>query len=579
MHGTPGGATIVLVGVEAFTHGQPPWPMQLLLLVAALVSLFVWHRLTGSADRLGRRLRSRLLLGVPWGTLLVGLFLLCVFLFVQSAYSGDIFDPRQPVTYAFTAWSYQYPLGVLTAAFSHTGFNHLFGNVVSFLVFGSIAEYGARHFPTERGTQAFRSPMTNPFGRILTFVGVVLVVGLLTAAFSPAKIIGFSGVVYAAAGFALIVRPLTTIGGILLVDFLSNLYNTFSNPVSTWAPGTHFVSVWFADIAVLGHLLGFGIGVVLGVWILRRREATPAVSRLWAGTILFGLLQGLWLAYLPLGNGRYRLYRAVGAAFIFLAAAVVVVAAEGPTRPLLPWPDAFSGDLRDAMPSRGQTATLLLFTALVALAGAGVVVHLGSVGTTELPNNPVRVRDYQIGYSENVTNQIYSVVDVPYLEQETKIPASGVIVYNRKRNVWSVAASTSQLKSNGAARVVVGGVGWRETVVATRTGWSVVGGDQTYHVLLYPPGGNPHLAYTADPATAEAIIANRTVTIRAKRRRFDIALGTGNETVGVVGMPNAGANATLGDFRFERRGRKLYVSHNGTIIRIAKKVVPPVRKN
>lgn len=579
MIGSRGGVTILQsAGIESLIDTVPLWAMQLLLVSAGALSAYVCYRLVAPRGRLSRRIRSRLLVAVPWGTLLTLLFLLGMFLFVQGAYSGDIFDPRQPVTYAFTAWSYDYPLGVLTAAFSHGSFGHFLGNAIALVVFGSIAEYGYSHFPTGRGRQVSYGSRNGPYVRAFSFFLGTLLVGLVTAAFTPGSVIGFSGVVYALAGLALILRPLTTVGGLLMTDVLSNLYNAFTNPITTRTPSVRYIDVWFADIAVAGHLLGFLIGVLVGVTLWRRREEAPRTARLWGGVVLFGLLQQLWLVYFPLGNGEFALFRGVGVSFVFLVAAVVIVATVWPSRPLVPWSTRIPGRITDEMPSRGQVAAGLLVVAVLSLSLAGVVTNLGTVDSTELPNDPVKVRDYQIGYSENVTNQLYTI-DVPGLDQASTVQASGVIVYSERRNVWLVSTSTSRLASNGYTRVTVGGVGWRETVGVTRTAWSTVGGGDTYQVRLYPPDGESRLAFTSDPATAEVVVANRSISLRPASTSFEVVVERDNETLGVAAIPTDGSNATVGDLRFERIERQLYVNYRGTRVRVANKKVPPTRRD
>jgi membrane associated rhomboid family serine protease len=549
-----------------------------LVVATTAVSVLVLYRIAKPGGGWARRLRSRLLLGIPWGTLSVLAFLLGVFLFVQGAYSGEIFDPRQPVTYAFTAWSYDYPLGVLTAAFSHGSFGHFFGNAVALVVFGSITEYAYGHFPLERGAQAHRSVRESPYARPLVFVGVVLGVGLLTAAFSPGPIIGFSGVTYALAGFAIVYRPLSALSGLLVVDVVRLLYSAFTSPVQTYSPSVQSIGVWFADVAVLGHLLGFLVGIGLAFALLGHRDERPASARVWIAAVVYGLVQNLWLVYLPLDNSRYLLLRGVGVAFVFLVAAVVLAGVTRPSRPAIPWPSQFSSTVRDSLPSRGAVATMFVIVSLLSLSMAGAATHLRSVDSTALPNDPVEIRDYQVGYSENVSNEIYSL-DVPGLSQGETVQSSGVIVYSEQRHVWQVATSTSRLASNGVARVVVGGVGWRETVWVTRTGWSVVGGAETYRVQLYPPDAEPRLAFASDPATAEAVIDNRSIALRPSGTDFEIAVSRNNETLGVETLPDDGANTTVGAIRFERRGRNLYAASDGTRLRIANKKIPPTRRD
>jgi len=560
---------------RAIMDGEPLWPWQLLLIAIAVISVGVLYRQQRPNGRVARRLRSRLLLGVPWGTLIAVVFLLAVYLFVQGAYSGDIFDPRGPVTYPFYASSFEYPLGIVTAAFSHGSFNHFLGNAIGLVVFGSICEYAVGHFPATSGSQAGRNWRSSPYLRPLAgFLGIV-VIGLTMAATIPGSIIGFSGVIYALAGFALLVRPLTTLAGILAVDVLRLLYNAFNTPVSIWTSGRiGQQTVWFVDVSAIGHFFGFLVGVLAAVVYLRSREEHPSRSRIFGSVVVFGLLNQLWLVYWAAGNGQYVLHRAGGVALVFVLATVVVLAIDE-TGPLLP--------AGDTIPSTSTLARTALAILLLSCAFGGVALNTTTFEGTDLPNDPVEVRDYQIGYTENVTDQLYSVdvplVDLPWIEEQTDVEASGVIVLSERRHVWDIHTTADRLANSGVARVRVGGIGWRETVWATRTTWTVVGGSETYRVRLYPPDGQPRLAYTSAPATAEAIIANRSITLRPAGTDFEIAVARENETLGVATMPQDGGNATVGDIRFDRRGRSLYANYEGTRVRIANKKIPPLRRN
>ena len=87
-------------------------PWQQLFLVAAVVgSLAVARRLTSGDWRWGDRLRSRFVLGVPWGTLLTMLGVLLVYWVVQGGWA----HPRNPMVVPFRSWSYFYSVGTLVA--------------------------------------------------------------------------------------------------------------------------------------------------------------------------------------------------------------------------------------------------------------------------------------------------------------------------------------------------------------------------------------------------------------------------------------------------------------------------------
>jgi membrane associated rhomboid family serine protease len=303
---------------RAILEGVPLWPWQLLLIAIAVVSAGVLYRQVRPSGRVGRRLRSRLLLGIPWGTALTVAFLLAVYLFVQGAYSGDIFSPQPPVTYPFYASSFEYPLGIVTASFAHGGFGHFLGNAIALAVFGSICEYAVGHFPQRRGAQEGTDWRTSPYLRPLAiFVGFVLA-GLALAVTTPGPVIGFSGVIYGLAGFALLVRPLSAVVGILGVEILRLLYSAFTTPVSTFTSGGLGTrTVWFADVSAIGHFLGFLVGVLVAVVYLRSRNTSPSRSRVFGAVLVYGLTNQLWLVYWPAGNGQFVLHRAAGVALVF----------------------------------------------------------------------------------------------------------------------------------------------------------------------------------------------------------------------------------------------------------------------
>jgi len=147
------------------------------------------------------RLRRRFVLGVPWGTVVTVLGVLAVYLFVQGGYTHWY----RPVVIPFRAWSYLAPLGMLTAGFAHAGPGHLLGNLFGTVALAPIVEYAFGHFPRERGASSFGSLQTNPYVRaLLVFPATVAIVGVTLTLFTLGPVIGFSGVVFAFAGFALV---------------------------------------------------------------------------------------------------------------------------------------------------------------------------------------------------------------------------------------------------------------------------------------------------------------------------------------------------------------------------------------
>src|SRR6056297_1103233 len=144
----------------------------LVVVLAVLATVVAVRRLVGT--RLTAPLRRRLLLGVPWGTLLTIAGVLAVYLFVQGAYWHS-----RPLVTPFRTWSYRYPLGMLTAAFTHASRSHVTGNLLGTLVYGTVVEYAWSHYPTKRGATSFGSWRTNPFVRVLAIPAGAVVVGLV----------------------------------------------------------------------------------------------------------------------------------------------------------------------------------------------------------------------------------------------------------------------------------------------------------------------------------------------------------------------------------------------------------------
>jgi hypothetical protein len=136
----------------------------LVLAVGILVSLATLFALARPGGRWGELARKRLVLGVPWGTLVVVAFVAAFYLFAQDGLT----NPHNPVVVPFRAWGYFYPTGMLTAGFAHSGLGHVTGNLLGTLVFGSLAEYAWSHFPRKRGSSSFAALRCNPFARILT---------------------------------------------------------------------------------------------------------------------------------------------------------------------------------------------------------------------------------------------------------------------------------------------------------------------------------------------------------------------------------------------------------------------------
>ncbi|WP_256391272.1 rhomboid family intramembrane serine protease [Natronoarchaeum rubrum] len=613
---------------------NPLWAALVGGVVALLaVSAIAIVRVDRPGGAWGRRLRSRLLLGVPWGTLVSVAFVLAVYLFLQRGY-WYWFDP---VTIPFRSWSYLYPTGWLASGFSHAGPGHLRGNLRATLVLAPIAEYAWGHLPQERGSNSFDSWRTNPWIRaFVIFPAAVLGLGLLTSLFALGPVIGFSGVVFAFAGFALVHYPVATVVALLVSSVVSTVVPALLDPVvSVTVSASPPSPPSWAGIAIQGHALGLFLGLVLGLAVLYRREGRPSAARVWLAALVFAVVQGLWAVYWFRGGGTYVLYRGVGVALVLLLALLVTVAAVASDRPLVsrkrtlidPFSPlqtalsialitglslvvylgvgpAFVGSVSvavaitvgiqilytmvvwvagsDRSPFGGITRRHVAITAvligLAVLAGPGIVPNLVTVGDDAVPEGEaVDVEDYTVTYAENVTNQMVSVIEIEAAGETTAVKTSGVIVTSEQRHLWLRQASSQRLAYTGEVRFRLGGVGWSERVVATRQGWTAAGNDTAYQVWLDSASGPKRHAFASESYTAEPRIDNRSVSVVPEEGEFYLRVERDNGSLGRVAIPDAGAVADAGGVTFstERRDGRLVVTaeRGGTSVAVAREEV------
>lgn len=530
---------------------------------ALLASLFVAWYADRSRAASGRRLRTRFLLGVPWGTLVSVAVVLGVYLFVQRG----LVHWNDPVTLPFRAWSYLYPVGIVTAAFSHGGPGHLLGNLTGTLVLAPIVEYAWGHYPSERGAHSFSSWRTNPYVRaFVLFPAAVVAVGLLTGLFAIGPVIGFSGVVFAFAGFALVHYPLTTVVAALGGQaILNRTYRVVLSPVVTaGTSGSPPGPPWWAEVAVQGHALGLLLGVLLGVAVAHRHERTAGALRIWLAVLAFAVAQGLWAVYWFRGNGEYVLYQGVGLALVAALAALVTAAVTASERSLPTLGGA----------SRRQAAAVVLIVVVAALAGPAIPVNALTVADDEGPpsEQSVTVDGYTVTYAEEVRNGMIPAFDVSLFGEDTDVRTSGVIVVNRDRHIWTRAVSTQRLAHGGSATVRVGGVDWESSVDVRRTGWSAAGGDAAYHVWLRAEGERPRHAYNSSPARADPQVRGKNVSVVAHESGgFALRVTAANRTVAERPLPAENESVAVEDLRIERRDDALYAVADGTRVRVAEK--------
>ncbi|MDQ2048891.1 rhomboid family intramembrane serine protease [Natronolimnohabitans sp. A-GB9] len=598
--------------------------LPLVIAATILVSVAVVRRLHRADD--GRRwveiARSRLVMGVPWGSLLVIALVFCVYLFVQDG----ITDFENPVTLPYRAYSYFYPLGMLTASFSHAGPGHLLGNLAGTAVVAPIAEYAWGHYPDGRDEGTVSSWRANPWVRALVvFPAIVVAITIATSLFALGPVIGFSGVVFAFAGFALVHYPIVTIVGVLGVQSaLLTVYRAMQTPIAVYVaqPSPPSAPSW-AGIAIQGHALGFFIGLGLGVALLRRRGHRPDPFHLWIALLLYGFAQGLWQIYWFGSENTYFLFQGPGVLIVTALALVVTVAITASDRPLLPrrvgrrlarlWsrlgvtdPTGESPVDRPLEIARASAATtdsgtstsrLERIATLAAerrrstrLAGVGrrqaamavVLVVFAIVAGMAIPVNlfvlddasgsaetAVEIEDYTVQYAEDVENEMVSPVQIGPLADAVSLESSGVIVESEQRQLWSEVVPADRLAFTGEEEITVGGPGWRETVHVERTGWEPVDNDTVYQVEIWADGEDRQLTHESNASSADVRIDDRTVTVDSRNGTFVLAVESPDGVVETAAVPEENESATANGLAFERDDETVYATSDGTEVAVA----------
>jgi len=605
------------------------------LVVVALAGAvgYIWH-LEGRG-RWYDRLTDRLLYGVPWGTLVSVGGVIAFYLFAQSGL-GHWDDP---VTVAFRSWSYSYLPGMFVSGFAHASPDHLTGNLVATVVLAPLAEFAWSHYPPPDSTEednttgAYRypppsepaelsdpttqstavdyegaattgrngtnggrggdGPLTRPWVRaFVVFPAVVFLVSVVTSVFAFGWSLGFSGTVFAFGGFVVVALPLTSLVAMLGISGVAVVYRTLTEPVLrvTADPGAPGPPAW-AGVNVQAHLLGFLLGVVLGLALLHARERRPAVARIFLAALVFGLARRLWL--LPWSSGdTFIQYRGIGLVLVLVLTTLITAAAAAADRPLVP-PDSllarvgrlFAGlwlavaavaavaavstdfasgwDPAVAVPAVAiiavlslpallpflpdgryespvsRRATLLAGLVLVtgAMAAPSIAGNLPGMDEDPVPDGAVAVEDYRVTYAENASHGRIDSTD------------SGVIVVSERRDVWTTAVSKEKLAHEGSEPVPVGGVGWRAVVTAERRGWEIVGNDSVYAVDLRV-GGERTRSFTSPERLANVRIDNHSIKLTPASDRFRVAVVRNGTAVGGAPIPGRNESVTVGPIRF-----------------------------
>lgn len=507
---------------------------------------------TASATRppalshLRNRLQSRFVLGVPWGTIALCCLIGTVYFVVQDGLGAW----GEPLTIPFTSWSYRHPLGVLLGPVAHQGPDHLLANLTGTLVFGSVAEYVYGHGSTGGGLR--NAPAVRAF---VIFPGVALLAGVVSIAFSWGPSIGFSDVVYAFAGVALVRYPLGTVVAISVGDALSVVLRAIEEPLFV-VSRTPASDPWFVDTALQSHTFGLLLGITAGVALLVVRDADPpSAFRLWVAAALFGSVQSLWVVWWP-RETAYVLARGAGVLLVGCLATLITTATVAATSGL--------GSVSDGRARRIGFA--LLVVPLVVMAAVAVPINAATDVREPPEARTVDVGGYAVTYAEDVPNERLAPFAAVTGEPAT---TSGVLVVDPDRGIWTRPVSAGRLESDGTESIRVGGLGWDRTVFVVRRGWRTTGGNTTFQVWINPNHGGFNRVYASPPAQAAPVVAGHNVTVVPSGIRFRVRVTRANGTVGTAPIPERGENVTLGPVELRRDRDRLIAVTDDTRVPVA----------
>jgi membrane associated rhomboid family serine protease len=528
-----------------------------LLIGAVALSVVVLTRFSED-DRLLVALRRRFVLGVPWGTVIVIVLVYAVYLFVQG---GDEFGG--PIVVGFRSWSLRYPQGLVFSSFSHASRSHVIGNLLGTLAFAPIAEYAWSHFPRERGSESFGSPRTNPFARIGVFVVAVFLVGLAGALLVPGAVIGFSGVVFAFAGFAVVTRPITAVLAIVGIQVVSLLRRAVLTPFEVAVTEPSVVQPEWANTALQGHLFGLLVGAVLAALLVRSRGRWPKLRYIWFGALVFAVSRSMHALYWYRGADEFLFFRGVGTAGVLVMATLIAVA-------VLAWERPVSLD-RNLW--AGHVALGLLLAVVCALSLVGIGYNMVSVTPGDETADGIDVHDYTVTYVENAENRYISAFEVPVVRESLTVNMSGVIVASDRRNAWALDTSKESLAQYGGALVVVGDATWRDTVYINRTEWALAGTNgktnETYKVYGSQSEESRRLLYSSQPAVAEPVVNGSQVGIAPTEEFYEVFVANNGSAVETARIPGHNESVDVGGITFVRDGETLVAVHERTRLPVA----------
>ncbi len=172
---------------------------------------------------------------------------------------------------------------------------------------------------------------------MVIFPLAVAAIGILTSLFALGPVIGFSGLVYAFAGFAIARYPIPTlVATIGLQGALVTIYNSIRDPILV------YVAQPSPLVALVGRRRDPGprprlfIGLVLALALLERRGGRPTAFRVWIAVLLYAFSKGLWQIYWFGEGNTYLLFRGPGVVIVATLAIVITLAVSNTDRTVVP---------------------------------------------------------------------------------------------------------------------------------------------------------------------------------------------------------------------------------------------------
>ena len=291
---------------------------------------------------------------------------------------------------------------------------------------------------------------------------------------------------------------------------------------------------------------GIGVIFVLLLSILITYVAVSENHQLsgWTPRLVQGLA-ALWLVTVAVGAAATLVLFDSGTMTVLAVAAVTPALALPGLSLLVPdvvgrWP---------LTTRRALFVSLVLITVIIALPSA--VGNSIGIDDDVVPENAVTIDDYHVAYAENVSHG------------RTGGSNSGVVVVSEQRYIWSVVVDADVLAHQGEATVVVGDLGWRDSVEASRTGWRVVGNDSVYVVDLETDGETVR-SFTSEPSQADVELVGNRITLAPDDDEFVLTVEREGEVVESTPVPAMNETTTAGTLEFATEPR------DGTAILVVK---------